>query len=164
MLVGLNDHTTGCVAALSDKSTMANLPRAHRRIRSLDGHQEMDHAVGAENEGEVEGEVEGGGGEEVEEVVVVMVVEEPSYLDEDVDTGTDFMRLVNLMLLASFHRTRCTRSELEGAYNSKVEDSLEDSLMTASHMCLDPLCWHHAIALDDAHDRTHEERKQSVSG
>ena len=68
------------------------------------------------------------------------------------------------MLLASFHRTRCTRSELEGAYNSKVEDSLEDSLMTASHMCLDPLCWHHAIALDDAHDRTHEERKQSVSG
>ena len=93
-----------------------------------------------------------------------MVEEEPSYLDEDVDTGTDFMRLVNLMLLASFHRTRCTRSELEGAYNSKVEDSLEDSLMTASHMCLDPLCWHHAIALDDAHDRTHEERKQSVSG
>ena len=87
MLVGLNDHTTGCVAALSDKSTMANLPRAHRRIRSLDGHQEMDHAVGAE----VEGEVEGGEEEEVEEVVVVMVVEEPSYLDEDVDTGTDFM-------------------------------------------------------------------------
>jgi hypothetical protein len=97
MLAGLNDHTTGCATALLDKSTMANFPLTHIKIRSLDGHQETDQVEEEEEEETEEEEEETEETEEVEELeevvtgVVVVVASEVGNLDKDADAGTDFM-------------------------------------------------------------------------